>query len=254
MSSSELLDDTAIPGNFAVFQRFNRREDMEYVIGILRNHHIAVRTSEDMKKEWRESVIIGNPIEPKFWIEIPASNFERANFFLQEAANEEISEEDVLAHPFAEYSVEELREVLLEETEWSPEAVVVARRLLLRSGEEVDLAALRQAHRDRLKAEYRPRTGNILSILLTTIIGTFAGFILWFVGIMFTIGILLYYRVGTRLDPKGVRHWAYVKNSRSWALVGLVLMGGSVTLGLLNYFVLHLVPIPDVDSWLWWWR
>ena len=227
---------------------------MNYVIGILRDHHIAVRTSEGGKPEWREAVIIGSPLEPQYWIEIPADRFEQANFLLQEVAEAELSEEDLLAHPFADYSREELQQVLLEETEWSPDAVVVARRLLLRSGEEVDLAGLRQAARERLAGEFRPQKGSVLSILLTTVIGALAGGILWFVGIMVALGILLYYRLGSRLDPKGTRHWAYVRETRRWAFLGLTLVGGAIGLGLLNFFVLHLVPLPDVDAWLWWWR
>ncbi|MEL7162319.1 MAG: hypothetical protein AAFN92_16295, partial [Bacteroidota bacterium] len=93
-----------------------------------------------------------------------------------------------------------------------------------------------------------------VSIFVTTVIGVLAGAILWFVGIMFTLGILLYYRVGTRLDPKGKRHWSYVEGTRKWALGGLLVMAGSIVLGFVNFFYLQWGPVAEVDTWLWWWR
>jgi len=254
VTKDDLLDDTAVPGNFAVYQRFNRREDMDYVTESLRELGITVRTSDEVKSGWREAVIIGHSIEPKFWIEIPANRFEQANFALQEVAEAELSEEDLLTHPFADYNTEELQQVLLEETEWSPDAVVIARRLLLRSGGDVDLAAIRQASRERLAAAFQPQRGSVISLLLTSLIGALAGFIVWFVGIMITLGILLYYRIGTRMDPKGVRHWAYVEDTRKWAFFGLLIIGGSTLFGLANLFFLHWYYFADVDAWLWWWR
>ncbi|MEO0732319.1 MAG: hypothetical protein AAFZ52_05765 [Bacteroidota bacterium] len=254
MSDREVLDQFALPGAFALYQRFNRREDMLRVMAILQEYEIEVRTSEFGTKEWREDVIMGSPLEPRYWIEIPANRFEHANYFLQEAAAAELEEADLHEHPFAEYTTKELRQVLLEESEWSPDAVVIARQLLLRRDENVDLAGLRRAAGERLAAAFAPRRGNIVYIFSTAAFGVFSGLILWFIGIMFALGILLYYRIGSRLDPKGRRHWAYVDGTRAAALVGLLLLGGSIVLGFINFFYLQLGPVAELDVWLWWWR
>jgi len=101
---ANLLDDHQVPTEYAIYQRFNRLEDMQAVTEALRNNNILVRTSGEDAGEWREATIIGSPLQPKYWIEIPAVQFEKANYVLQEVANENLLDEDLDAHPFAEYS------------------------------------------------------------------------------------------------------------------------------------------------------
>lgn len=253
MNNSLLLDESAMPGEFAVYQRFNREADMLEVVRMLRDHNILVRHASEETGEWREATIIGSPLQPRFWIEIPANQFEKANFMLQEAAEESLSEEDLLAHPFSAYTAEELQQVLLEETAWSPEAVVVARRLLLQRGYDVDLAEIRRTARDRMAAEYVPKTGNKLVIAVFSLLGAFAGLAVWFTSIMISVGVLLYYVVGNRRDPKGNKHPAYAASTRFYGWLGLGLMGACTVFGLVNFFYLHWVKFPAIDPWYWIW-
>ena len=155
---TNLLDDHRVPTDFAVYQRFNRAEDLRAVVAVLQKSNIIVRTSGEEAGEWREATIIGSPLQPKFWIEIPSIQFEKANYMLQEAAEESLSEEDLDAHPFADYSRKELEDVLLEETAWDAEAVVIARRLLLRQGYDVDLGEIRRQTQERVARAYEPRS------------------------------------------------------------------------------------------------
>ncbi len=253
-SSPLLLDDNALPRDFAIFQRFNRQEDLEEVVEVLRDHQILVHASTEDSGEWRETTIIGSPLQPKFWLEIPASQFEKANFVLQEHAEETLSEEDILAHPFATYSRSELEQVLLEETDWNPTAVVIARKLLLRQGYDVDLPELRKAARQKLAEDYAPQPGNKLVIVLSALAGCFAALSLWIVLIMVTLGVLLYYLAGTRRDPKGVKHWAYDYPTRQLGRIAVAAMALCLLAGLLNFFWLGWVAFPVIDSWYWIWR
>lgn len=253
MNNSLLLDESALPGEFAVYQHFNRESDMLEVVRILRNNHIQVRHTSEASGGWREATIIGSPLQPKYWIEIPANQFEKAGFVLQEAADAALSEEDLLAHPFATYSQEDLEQVLLEESDWSPEAVVVARRLLINQGHDVDLSEIRRAARAKMAAEYAPKSGNKLVIAAFSLFGAFAGLAVWFTSLMIALGVLLYYVIGNRRDPKGNKHAAYDQSTRSFGWLGLGAMGVCGVIGLVNFFYLHWVRFPPIDPWYWIW-
>ena len=170
---TNLLDDHRVPTDFAVYQRFNRAEDLRAVVAVLQKSNIIVRTSGEEAGEWREATIIGSPLQPKFWIEIPSIQFEKANYMLQEAAEESLSEEDLDAHPFADYSRKELEDVLLEETAWDAEAVVIARRLLLRQGYDVDLGEIRRQSQERVARAYEPRSGTRWVMIVFALYGGF---------------------------------------------------------------------------------
>lgn len=250
---TNLLDDHQVPTDYAVYQRFNRVEDMRSVVAELQGNNILVRTSGEEAGEWREATIIGSPLQPKFWIEIPAVQFEKANYVLREAAEENISDEDLDAHPFSDYSRDDLEEVLFEETEWDAEAVVVARRLLLRQGYDVDLKDIRQKSRERLAREYKPRSGTRWVIALFTLLGVFAAMAVWIVSSLISIGVLLYYVVGSRRDPKGVKHWDYDAPTRQLGSVAVGLMIAGLAFGLVNFFYLGWVKFPPIDIWFWFW-
>jgi hypothetical protein len=248
-----LLDDQQLPGDFAVYQRFNRAGDMTDVTNILRAHDVPVRVSGEEAGEWREATIMGSPLLPKFWIEIPANYFEKANYVLQDAAERSLSDEDLDAHPFAEYTASQLEEVLLEEGAWSPDAVVVARRLLLRSGHDVDLAEFRRTARERMDRAYEPRSGTRWVLIFFTCYGTFAGLAVWIVSLMISSGVLLYYMVGSRRDPKGVKHMAYNELTRLLGRMAVAVVVVALLCGLVNMFYLGWVAFPPIDVWYWLW-
>ena len=241
---------------FSLYQRFNRRVDLEETAAILRANNIPVRLSDEGEGlgDWTEKTIVGTPLRPKFWIEIPADQFEKANFMLQEAAEADLDDEEIAAHPFNDYSIEELQEVLVEESAWSPEAVVVARRLLLRRGGDVDLKRLRDAARARLAVEYTPQSAARWWLVSITATGVGAALVVSFIGIMIAVGLLAYYAFGTRRDPKGTRHAAYGQPSRRFGRAALGLIVAAAVIGLANRFFLHWVVVPNIDEWLWWWR
>ncbi len=226
------------------------------VVAILAENDIEARTSDagEGLGEWTENTIVGAPLRPKFWIEIPEYQFEKANFMLQEVAEANLEEEDLDAHPFNQYSVPELQQVLVEESDWSPEAVVVARRLLLRRGGDVDLKRLRDAARARLLEAYKPRSINQLVVGCVGLIAFAASLVLWVLGSMLAFGWLMYFAFGSRRDPKGNSHLTYDSITRRNAKLGLGVMVVGLLFGLINFIVLKWYPVADIDSWLWWWR
>ncbi|MCX8212620.1 MAG: hypothetical protein OTI34_16320 [Lewinella sp.] len=250
---TNLLDDHRVPTDFAVYQRFNRAEDLRAVVAVLQKSNIIVRTSGEEAGEWREATIIGSPLQPKFWIEIPSIQFEKANYMLQEAAEESLSEEDLDAHPFADYSRKELEDVLLEETAWDAEAVVIARRLLLRQGYDVDLGEIRRQSQERVARAYEPRSGTRWVMILFALYGGFAAMAVWIVSILISLGVLLYYVVGSRRDPKGVKHWAYDGTTRQLGRVAVGAVIAGLAFGVVNLFYLKLVQFPPIDVWYWLW-
>lgn len=250
------MDKPSASKKYTVYQHFNRREDMLDVVEVLRNNEIFARMSDDGEGlgEWTERTIVGAPLRPKFWIEIPEDQFEKANFMLQEVAEANLKEEDLDTHPFNDYSVEELQEVLVEESDWSPDAVVIARRLLLRRGGDVDLKRLRNAARERLEATYAPRSLNPLIIAAVSLLALGASMVLWVLGAMLAFGWLMYFAFGNRRDPNGNRHLAYDNRARRTAKLGLLLQAFGLFFGVLNFVALRWYPVADIDSWLWWWR
>lgn len=226
------------------------------VVDILRDNNISARMSDEGEGlgEWTERTIVGAPLRPKYWIEIPAHQFEKANFMLQEFAEANLDEEVLDEHPFNEYSVADLQEVLVEESDWSPEAVVVARRLLLRRGGDVDLKRLRDAARARLSAAYAPKPLNQFIVGGVALLGLAASLVLWVLGAMVSFGWLMYFAFGNRRDPKGNRHVAFNAQARRSAKIGLGVLATGLVIGLLNFIFLKWYPVADIDSWLWWWR
>lgn len=247
---------SSLSKNFVVYQYFNREEDLREVAAVLEKVDIPVRISDDTKDRgsWTERTIMGSPLRPRFWIEIPEASFSRANFMLQEFAEARLREADILEHPFFHYDIAALQQVLVEESDWSPEAVVIARRLLLRRGGDVDLKRLRTAARARTAAAYVPAKANRWLLALQSWLAIVGGLLLWLPLATLATGWLCYVALGTRRDPQGKRHPAYTLDSQRLAQIGLSLLTVSVLVGLGNFFVWHWYSVVTLDSWLWWWR
>ncbi|MTB50322.1 hypothetical protein [Lewinella sp. W8] len=252
MTKEDALDYLG-PTEFAVYQQFNRKADLEELLSLFREHQIPFTTHDREQSPGVGAVIVGDPLQPRFWVEIPSNLFQKANFLLEEHAEASLTEEDLSHHPFAEYRQEELEEVIINASSWSPEAVAVARVLLQREGKSVDLAALRQAYRERLAEKYRARSLPVGYVILASIIAAVGGFTLSFMLFLGALGMLLYYRFGRRIDPNGTPHAIFDVPTRRRSGYGILLALVGLPLGLLNYFTLHWYDIPTIDPWLWLW-
>ncbi|NJC24901.1 hypothetical protein [Neolewinella antarctica] len=248
------LDERAISRDFAVFEHFIRREDMEGMVRTLQAEKIAVRRSTDGTTQWRESVIMGHSLQPKFWIEVRENDFAKAKYTIREAAEAAWTGETIDQHPFADYASDELRTILTQEDYYGIEATVVARNLLLQRGENVALKEIRDANRHRNSAKLSPKEGTQVYVIAGTIIGAVAGLYLNVIAFMAALGVLIYYASGKQRDGDGKQHFIYVARTRvrgKWG-TGVVALG--LAFGLLNYFWLHWIHIEPVQSWFWLWR
>lgn len=252
MTKEDALDYLG-PAEYAVYQQFNRKEDLKELLELFREHNIPFTTHDREQSPGVGAVIVGDPLQPRFWVEIPNNQFQKANFLLEEYAEASLTEADLSTHPFADYEREDLEEVIINASSWSPEAVAVARALLQRSGKPVDLAALRQASRERLAKQFQSRSTSIGYVILASLTAILGGFTLSFVLFLGAVGVLLYYRFGRRIDPNGTSHPIFDPITRSRSGYGLILAFIGLPLGLLNYFYLRLYDIPTIDPWLWLW-
>lgn len=241
------LDEFAFGDDFAVFQHFQRPDDLNYTEDLLRRHGIPYRVGDEQTGAWREATIMGSPLQPRFWIEIPAHSFSKARYILEEEAELTITDEYIAEHPFSKYSLAELKRVLIDNDAWNPEAVVVARRLLIRSGQDVDLVALRAAARKEEVKRYAPRAGSRLVIIGITLLGTLSGLALWFLFLTLCAGVLLHFTVGSRRDARGERHLEFDEATRRAGLFGLVVVGLGFAVGLLNRIYLQYYYLPAFD-------
>jgi hypothetical protein len=252
MTKEDALDYLG-PAEYAVYQQFNRKEDLEELLALFQQHNIPFTTHDREQSPGVGAVIVGDPLQPRFWIEIPNNLFQKANFLLEEYAEESLTEEDLSTHPFAEYRQEELEEVIINASSWSPEAVAVARALLQRDGRSVDLAALRQAYRERLAKQYQAQSLPVGYVILASVVACLGGFTLSFILFLGALGMLLYYRFGRRIDPNGTSHPIFDVATRQRSGYGIALALVGLPLGLLNYFYLDWYDVPAIDPWLWLW-
>ena len=254
-NSPQLIDTDALPGKFAPFEHFLRYEDMVATAELLEAAEMPVRrVGEQQSGQWREKVIMGQPLQPKYWLEIPTDQFARARYLIREAAEAVWVGEALEQHPFNDYATPELEDILRREDYYGQEAAVIARNILLGRGEEVELAELREDYRAHIEQRFTPAPVSKLSIGLTAVVGVAAGLILQLLFWLASLGILLYIFQGKQRDPDGRSHFAYDIATRRAGKIAVGLVVGALVFGLANYFLLHIYGLMGINPWLWWWR
>lgn len=239
MSTDAPLDDFAFGADFAVYQHFDRLGDLEATAAFLRDNGVLVRTGNDEAGGWRETVIMGSPLRPKYWLEIPSADFKKADYLLQEAADETLTPEFLAEHPFADYTPAELTEVITHAADWNPEAVVVAKHLLLRAQPDVDLTELQQRTRAHEAARFEPKQSSPFTIGLFAVLGFVAGLMVWWIFFMLFAGMLAYYVLGSSRDSRGDVHMDFDATTRRYGLIGLGVAGLGLVIGVANLLLLN---------------
>lgn len=220
----------------------------------LQDHHILVKRSTEAIGQWRENVIMGHTLQPKFWIELPQDQFEKARYVLREIAEENWAGDAINTHPFADYSSAELKEILVKEDYYGVEASVIARNLLLRKGEDVDLKPIRDAYRERMSGELIPAKGSLTAIIVATGVGIVSGIYLSAIGFLACLGTVIYYASGTTRAITGERYYTYTSLTRLQGKLGTAMVIVAAIFGALNYFYLHWIHLEPIREWLWIWR
>ena len=249
----DLLDDHTISREYAVFERYHREVDMLDTAAVLEELGIPVRQGTQPAGEAWEKFYMGTRLRAEYWLEIPTKDFERARFLLRERAEEMITPEDLREHPFADYTTEELKEVLVDEVKWDIYATVVARKLLLTRDVNVDLSALRQQSRRQVAEEYAPGKGNLIYIVLLAALGIASAILLAFFGLLFALGMLYHYGFGTQIRPDGAKVPLFTGSNRPLARGAFYGVLAAAAVSLLYAIAGGLLPV-EVRAWLWWWR
>lgn len=251
---NDTLDADFLSREWAVFEQFLRQEDMEDQATFLRGKGIPVLESTLKNGDWKENVIIGYALRPEFWIEVPENRFSEAKFILREQAESAWAGDAVLNHPFADYTEDELREILLKEDYYGQEATVIARNLLLRSGKDIELKPIRDAFRERADHGLTARSVSPVLYLVVLFLGAIGGLVLWPVIFMACLGYTFTWTSSTQRDRAGTKYYVYDARSRVQGKVGIGILVLALLLGMANFFFLHIIPLEPVRDWLWLWR
>jgi hypothetical protein len=76
MTKEDALDYLG-PAEYAVYQQFNRKEDLEELLALFQQHNIPFTTHDREQSPGVGAVIVGDPLQPRFWIEIPNNLFQK---------------------------------------------------------------------------------------------------------------------------------------------------------------------------------
>lgn len=247
------LDDHALPRDYAVFQQFHRQEDSAALAETLRGLRVAARTGSEPPPDAWQQLYVGSDLRPRFWVEIPSRDFERARFLLREKAEEEITETDLEAHPFADYTTDELKEVLRDERGWDVYATVIARKILLKREKNVDLAALRAEERRRITRRFEPKSGKRVVQLLVIAAGIFCGLKLQLLGWALAAGVLVHFGWSKHRKPSGERVFEYAPRTRTLCRAGVLGLVLTLVYALYREIIVHEGSI-ELMEWLWVWR
>jgi hypothetical protein len=135
------------------------------------------------------------------------------------------AKEDESSDFFAEFTNEELQEVLVKPEEWGVDQVVLARQTLLDRGEEIDAPKLKADRKAHLNEVRKPKKVNpivFVVVVISMIPGGFLGLIVAF-----------WLALATNKDPDGKRYFAYTQNSRR---IAAIIAGLGIGWSLLFYY------------------
>lgn len=119
--------------------------------------------------------------------------------------------DDAASDFFADFSNEELQEVLVKPEEWGVDQVVLARQTLLERGEEIDVPKIKAERKAHLNEARKPRKAHPIIFVIAVLAMVPGGF----------LGLILAFWVAlaTSKDPEGKRYFYYTQNSRRIAAV-----------------------------------
>ncbi|OAV45305.1 hypothetical protein [Lewinella sp. 4G2] len=249
-----VLDGSALPGDFAVFDHFIRLEDMEATAQLLEGNNISVRQSNQNGGQWRENVIMGTALQPAYYLEIPTNSFAAARYLIREAAEDAWTGDAILSHPYADYTDESLLAILDREERYGIESAVVARNLLLRRGVDLELRPIRDRLRERQSALSEGREAPLWQVVFVALLGLASSLVFQPILLLFAAGMSLNYSRATIKSVNGEKYFKYGALTRvrgKW--IGWLLIIGFI-LGLVNALYGHWIPVTPVRTWWWIWR
>jgi len=112
---------------YATFTRFYSPEDAQFLISLLQQHDIPYNLEHEVNQ--LDRVYLGGSVDPMFALQIPTDRFSDLNGVLAEQAKFDMLQPG-FEHVMQSSSIEELREILNNPTDWNAYDVQVAASLL----------------------------------------------------------------------------------------------------------------------------
>jgi hypothetical protein len=216
-----LFDSTST--DFAKYKDFATQDDATAFVQLLKINGIK----HQVKKQTTlvDSAIIGSPMVPAYWVEIPRSDFRQVNTILEKEA-ELLTPGDLSSHYLNELTNEELLDIVNKSESWSPDAFIVAKSLLKQRGVQLSETILQTQRIQRIQEMRQPKEINSGWLLFYFILAIASGAMLFIWGIVACAGMGFYYRTWEETDPNGNKFTVFgpkTRKSGEW-IVGLLIL------------------------------
>jgi hypothetical protein len=209
--------------DFAKYKDFATEEDTTAFVQLLNTNGIPYQVKKQTTLV--DSAIIGSPMLPTYWIEIPRSDFKLVNALLEKEA-ELLTPADLSAHYLNQLSNEELLDIVNKSESWSPDAFIVAKALLKLRGVQLSETNLQTQRIQRIQEIRQPKEVNPTWLLFYFILAIASGALLFIWGIVACAGMGFYYRTWEETDPNGNKFTVFgpkTRKSGEW-IVGLLII------------------------------
>lgn len=229
----EILDEYIVNENsienakrkFAVFQKINNSGDLEALLDLFKENNISYRAKEN--KRILDSIIIGQTLEMKYWVEIYGDDFIKAHKILEKVAEDHFKSEDIADHYLNDLNDEELQEIILKPDEWNPDAIMIAKLILEDRGIKLNKTEIEEKIKDRYQKMKEPKKVSIIAMITYSSIAILAGYFSIFLGSFVSMVMGFYYSFFKGTAPDGERYYEFDKQTRwfGWFLILISIIG-----------------------------
>lgn len=165
---------------FITYRSFQSKPDFEAFIAILEAHSITYET-EDYPTNFISDKINGS-FNHEYQVKLEQINFQKVDEIFKRHAEKQL---DTISPDYFlfSFSIEELKEVIRKQDEWSPLDVVLAQKLLSEKGVQLSEAAIRESTQNRLEELSKPEKKQTFWIVFGYIFALLGGFLAIIIGL-----------------------------------------------------------------------
>ncbi|MEO6036959.1 MAG: hypothetical protein ABIQ93_01015 [Saprospiraceae bacterium] len=230
-----ILDHEFKETRFEVYDRFQSVEDAQYLVALLQEN--AVPHQVEQPSRIVDSVFTGEGFVPKVFVRVHFSDFKKINWLIEQDTLRLIREHkiDLAGHFLAEFSNQELIEVVNKPDEWNFDTATIARYLLQTRGVQYSEKQIAEKKEERLAEVRKPRSGSRIRIIALFVIGFLGAYFWGFLFLLLALPMGLYYWRDLSVDLNGGRFYTFDQPTRN--------LGMAIFFFTLAVFLLRLVVI-----------
>lgn len=184
----------------------------EDITKILKENKISFKT-QDTSKDFDAS-FANDSSKNSFLIMLFPEDFEKASLILDQNIDFDVNEIDK-QHPFWDFNIEELKDVVKNYDEWYPLDVKFAKYLLERENIIVDKSEIDKQRIEKIKKETQFEKSDMLTLSM--------GYLFCMLGGIAGIGIAIFLLTGKKKLPNGSKKYIYSKSDRMHGFYMLLL-------------------------------